>query len=329
MTKHTPRIGFPVQILSRPDLKSHDTRRWSSDPHLRISLQYLREIFDYLSEADINMYRLASGLVPYATHPDLPQFHSQIEECTSELAETGRVARERDIRLSFHPGQFIVLNAPDDDLASRSAADIEVQANVLESMGLDDNAVVVVHIGGVYNNKVEAIKRFAARYSQLSQTAQRRLVVENDDQRFGVDDVLVLHDLVGIRVVFDAHHHLCFNPSGLDPHDAVNLSLETWQGWEAHPKIHFSSPRTDWGFRYGSENGRQSPNWRSHAEFIDPFHFILFYQSIIEVAPDVMLEAKAKDIAVRQLKRDLQSYAPDLADLFVINEEMVLTKDKA
>lgn len=329
MTERMPRLGFPVQIINRPDLKSHDTRRWSSDPHLRISLQYLREIFDYLTEADINMYRLASSLAPYATHPELPQFHSQIEECTSELAELGKVARDRDIRLSFHPGQFIVLNAPDDDLASRSAVDIEVQVSILEAMGLDDSAVVVVHIGGIYNNKEEAIRRFAARYSQLSQTAQRRLVVENDDRRFGVDDAMKLHDLVGLRVVFDAHHHLCFNPSGLDPQAAAKWCLGTWEGWEAHPKIHFSSPRTDWGFRHKSENGRKSPNWRSHAEFIDPFQFIHFYQSITRVAPDVMLEAKAKDIAVGQLKLDLLSFAPDMANLFGINEGMVLTKDKA
>jgi UV DNA damage endonuclease len=272
MTERMPRLGFPAQILERPNIQSHDTRRWKSDPHMRISFYYEREIFDYLTEAEINVFRLASGLTSYATHPDPPQLHPQVEECISELAELGKIARGRDIRLPFHPGQCIVLDAPDDDLTNRSTADIEVQANILEALGLDDHPVVLVHIGGVYNHKGEAIKRFATRFSQLSQTVQRRLVVENDDQRVGVDDVLKLHYLIGIRIVFDAHHYLCFNPSGLDPQQAVKLFLRTWEGWEAHPKINFTSPRLDWGFRHASENGRKSPNWRSHAEFIDPFH---------------------------------------------------------
>jgi UV DNA damage endonuclease len=83
MTIRPPRIGFPVQILGRPGLKSHDARRWQSNPHLRVSLQYLRQVFDYLDEMDIRMYRMASGLAPYATHPDHPEFHGQVEECSS------------------------------------------------------------------------------------------------------------------------------------------------------------------------------------------------------------------------------------------------------
>jgi len=67
MTIRPPRIGFPVQILGRPGLKSHDARRWQSNPHLRVSLQYLRQVFAYLDEVDIRMYRMASGLAPYWT----------------------------------------------------------------------------------------------------------------------------------------------------------------------------------------------------------------------------------------------------------------------
>ncbi len=59
-----PHLGFPVQILGRPGLKSHDARRWQSKPHLRVSLKYLAEVFAYLDEMDIKMYRMASGLAP-------------------------------------------------------------------------------------------------------------------------------------------------------------------------------------------------------------------------------------------------------------------------
>jgi UV DNA damage endonuclease len=309
-------LGFPVQVLGREGFKSHDARRWQSGPHLRVSLGYLREIFAYLDEADIRLYRMASGLAPYATHPDHPQFHGQVDECAAELADLGAEARRLGLRLSFHPSQFIVLNAPDEDLAARSVADFEVQAAILEAMGLGDEAVVVLHVGGVYGNREAARERFARNFEKLSPVAQRRLVLENDDGLFGVQDVLWLHQRIGVRCVFDTHHHLCYNPTGRELAEAARACLATWQRWEARPKVHFSSPRTDWGFRYGSEEKARRPNWSSHAEFVDPFAFVAFYRVIADMAPDVMLEAKAKDVALRQLRGDLVRYAPDLVAVF-------------
>jgi UV DNA damage endonuclease len=102
----------------------------------------------------------------------------------------------------------------------------------------------------------------------------------------------------------------------MDLVEAARACLATWQDWDARPKVHFSSPRTDWGFRYGSEGHSRAPNWTSHAEFADPFAFIAFYRAIADQAPDVILEAKAKDVAVMQLRRDLVRYAPDLAAVF-------------
>ena len=107
------RLGFAVKVLGKPEMKSNDARRWQSGPHLRTSLGYLREIFAYLHETRITMYRMSSDLAPYATHPDLPEFHRQIAECAAELREIGASARALGLRLSFHPSQFIVLNSPD------------------------------------------------------------------------------------------------------------------------------------------------------------------------------------------------------------------------
>lgn len=313
MTPRPARVGFPVQVLGQPGLKSHDTRRWQSSPHLRVSLDHLRKVFAYLDEHDIRLYRMASGLAPYATHPDHPQLHGQVGECAEELAELGDLARRLELRLSFHPSQFIVLNAPDENLVARSAADVEVQAAILEGMGLGDEAVVVLHAGGLYGDRIAARERFARHFERLSVVAQRRLAVEHDDSRFGVRDILWLHSRLGVRLVFDIHHHHCYNPDGLSMYEAADACLATWLGRDARPKVHFSSPRTDWGFRYGSEKAARAPNWASHAEFVDPFAFIAFYRKVVDHAPDVILEAKAKDMAVRQLRRDLVRYAPDLA----------------
>ena len=81
------RLGFVVKPLARPELKSHDSRRWQNSPHLSVSLAYLRDVFTYLVEAGIAMYRISSELAPYATHPDMPQFHNQVAECAAELAQ--------------------------------------------------------------------------------------------------------------------------------------------------------------------------------------------------------------------------------------------------
>ena len=89
------KLGFAVKVLGQPGLKSNDARRWQSGPHLRVSLGYVRAILGYLDKKDIRMYRMSSDLAPYATHPDLTQFHGQIEECRPELGDLGRIARER------------------------------------------------------------------------------------------------------------------------------------------------------------------------------------------------------------------------------------------
>ena len=112
------KLGFAVKVVGVPGLPSHDTRRWQSKPHLSVSLERLRGILDYLARVEIGMYRLPSGLVPYATHPDLPQFHGQLEDCAAQLAELGAYANELGVRLSSHPRQYVVLNSVDPDISA-------------------------------------------------------------------------------------------------------------------------------------------------------------------------------------------------------------------
>jgi len=92
------RLGFPVKVLGQPGLKSHDTRRWQNHPHLSVSLAYLRDVFLYLDRQDIRMYRMAADLAPYVSHPDLPRFHYQIDDCATELSALGAMAKSYDLR---------------------------------------------------------------------------------------------------------------------------------------------------------------------------------------------------------------------------------------
>ncbi len=83
------------------------------------------------------MYRIASDLAPYVTHPGMPWFHTQIDECSAELAVVGEMAATQGLRLSFHPSQSNVLNAIDEVVARNSAAQITAHARLLDTMDLE------------------------------------------------------------------------------------------------------------------------------------------------------------------------------------------------
>jgi UV DNA damage endonuclease len=311
------RLGFVVKPLARPELRSHDSRRWQNHPHLSVSLAYLRDVFGYLGAARIGMYRMSSDLAPYATHPELPEFHRQVDACRAELAEIGALAARSQLRLSFHPSQHVVLNSPDEDLAAKSAADLIVQAAILDGMSLGPEAVVVTHLGGVYGDREAARDRFVRGYERLPEATRRRLVLENDDVRFGVADTLWVHRRSGIPLVFDNLHHRLHNPDGRPPREALAACLTTWPPG-VRPKVHFSSPRTEWLVEEGaagdSPKVRQT-RWTYHSDYVNPFEFIDFLRMAVALPPfDVMLEVRAKDLALLQLRDDLHRFAPDLAE---------------
>ena len=320
------RLGFPVKVLGDPDLKSHDARKWQSNPHLRVSLGYVRKVFDYLTNHDIPMYRLSSDLAPYVTHPGMPQFHDQVKECRADLEALGKVAREKQLRLSFHPSQFVLLNSPDKKIVAQSVKDLVAQAEMLDRMGLGPEAVLVTHVGGTYGDKASGRKRWADAFKKLPEPARRRLVLENDDIRYSANDVLLVHEMTGVPLVFDHQHHWCLNPERLPIRETVERFLRTWPAG-VRPKIHYSSPRTEMRElqRKNKATGKAEtvlvpPVWTGHADYVNPFEFATFLRQTEGLVFDVMLEAKAKDLALLRVRRDVPTYAPDQAERFGLKE---------
>lgn len=236
------RLGLPVKVIGAP-VRSHDSRRWQNEPHLSVSLAYVRDMFEYLYSRDIHFYRLAGQLAPYITHPALPAFHRQIEECGDELAMLGDLARQYRIRLSMHPAHYIQLSSPDASRVERSCQELTVAATLFDAMGLGPEAVLVVHVGGVYGDAGASRERFVRNLEKASTTARQRLALENDDRHYGVQDLRWIHERTGLRLVFDTLHHRCLNPTGEPLVEALGATLATWPA-EQQPKIHFSSPRT-------------------------------------------------------------------------------------
>ena len=326
MTEPSPlRLGIPVKVLGRPDLKSNDARRWQNAPHLKVSLEYLDGILDHCAKLGVRMYRMSSDLAPYATHPDMPQFHSMVEDSAAELAAVGAKARALDIRLSFHPSQFVLLNAPDPELTRRSVNDFLSQARMLDLMGLGPEAVMVTHVGGVYDDHAGSRARWVRNYEAAPEPVRRRLVLENDDLRFSAADTLWIHERTGVRLIFDHQHFWCRHEPGARLLPTFERVLATWPAG-VRPKMHFSSPRTEMRVveRRDRKTGKkvaklQPPIWTGHADFVQPFEFVRFLRDAAHLEFDVMLEAKQKDLALLRLRADLARYAPDVAARFGID----------
>jgi UV DNA damage endonuclease len=300
------RLGFAVKVLGREGLPSNDARRWQSNPSVAVSIEMLHGILDYLRDSGIRMYRISSDFVPYATHPDLPQFHGQLEAHAGELGRLGAYASRLDIRLSLHPSQYIVLNARDDEVARKSMLDLDVQARLLDAMGQGPEAVVVLHVGGVYGDREAALERFVTNFERLSEPARRRLVIENDEFSFTVQDCLWIHQRTGTPVVIDHQHHR-LNRGGMGVVEAARAALASWPAGVT-PKMHFSSPRLDGReVKRGKSVKLEAPLLRQHADYVDPWTFADFLAELQDLAFDVMVEAKAKDLAVLKLRDDLRS----------------------
>ena len=346
------RLGFPVKVMGRPDLKSQDTRRWQKNPHLKCSLELLDKVLDYLKAEKLDMYRMSSDIAPYATHPDMPQFHRMVAESDAELRAFGAKARAYDIRLSFHPSQYILLNAPDAELTRKSIWDLSSQAEMLDRMGLDDEAVMVTHVGGVYDDHDGSRTRWIRGWEQCPEHVQRRLVLENDDLRFSAADVLWIHERTGVRLIFDYQHFWCLNPERNDIRETFERCLATRPAG-TRPKMHFSSPRTELREikqkitpkqRAAAKSGTVKPKsgevlkapvkaaarvktvlrppiWTGHADFTNPFEFATFMRMAEGLSFDVMLESKSKDLSLLRLRPDLLRFAPDVAARFDITEQ--------
>ena len=312
MDIHPYRLGFAVKVLARGGLATADTRRPQSGPHLSRSVELLDAVFDHLDAIDVRVYRLGGSTIPYGTHPDLPHldYRRQLDEAAEAVAALGAKARRLGLRLSTHPGQYTVLNALDEEIARKAALDLEQDAALLDALGLGPEATVVLHVGGVYGDRAAGLDRWARRYEALSDSARARLAVEHDETCFDAADVLELHRRTGVRVVFDLLHHRC-NPGLLEAGEALAAAYATWGA--VRPKAHLSSPRTELRLVGRGHQARpRPPLLDQHADFATPWDLA----ELVSLSPgplDVVVEAKAKDLAVLWLREQCARVLPPVA----------------
>ncbi len=245
-------------------------------------------------EHQIRMYRLSSDLIPFASHP-INQL-AWWEENRTQLRVLARIAREGRMRLSMHPGQYTTLSAKNPSIVAAAVADLEWHTRLLDELGTDGSAKIVIHLGGLYGeSKAAAIDRFATTVETLPHHIRRRVVIENDEWLFNAQDVLEASAVTGLPVVFDWLHHRANPGSPRTKARAAALvqrCFATWKAADGIPKIHLSSQAR--GKRKGS-----------HADWVRPTDLLAFARIAPPQPWDCMLEAKQKDLALFRLRAKL------------------------
>ncbi len=307
------RLGFAVKVLGRPGLKSHDGRRRENNPHLSVSLAYLRDTLLYLRQKRIQFYRFSANLAPYLGEADNALFDQQRREAARELAYIGQIAANYNLRLTCHAPLSTVLNSRDETVRARSRIVLNRLCQLFVDMHLDRESIIVLHVGSHYEREEEALTTFLRSYERLPQNSRQRIALEHDS-RFDLPALVWLHERSGLPLVYDHLHHLNYNPDGLSATEALAMALHSWPA-ESTPKVHFSSPRTSLRlWQRDKQAFVEAPRWTQHADYIDPFSFQHFLiQLPAHASPDVMIEAKATDLALLRLRQDLAQFAPDLA----------------
>ncbi|MBM4070009.1 MAG: UV DNA damage repair endonuclease UvsE [Planctomycetes bacterium] len=239
---------------------------------------------------DIGCFRVNSQVLPLKTHPqcgysmaDLPDGEAIIRR----FRKCKAFARKHGLRTSFHPDQFVVLNSLRPEVVDGSIREIEYQAMVAEWIGAD---VINVHGGGAFGDKRKSLADFARNLDRLSSRARMRITVENDDKLFTPADLLPVCRATGIPLVYDVHHHRC-NPDDLSVEEATEQAIATW---DREPMFHISSPLAGW----------KGPRPERHHDFIDVRDFPKCWRS---QNITVEVEAKAKELAVLRLKKQLRN----------------------
>jgi UV DNA damage endonuclease len=291
------KIGYPC-INRGIGCTSNSTFRLASYSVERLiqkvknNLDCLFKILQHNVQNGFYFFRISSDLVPFASHP----------VCTFDWAghfrgqfrKVGDFIREHNIRISMHPDQFVVINSPKDDVVERSVWELEYHCTVLDEMALDSTAKIQIHVGGVYGDKSSATNRFIDRYSFLSKSLKSRLVIENDDRSYRLEDCLSVHEKIGIPILFDTFHHQCLN-NGETLRQGLQLSGSTWKESDGIPMVDYSSQQR--GQRPGS-----------HAKTLNRASFKKFIHETKGVDFDIMLEIKDKETSAFKALKILREY---------------------
>jgi UV DNA damage endonuclease len=329
----TKRIGFACKFVHKtakgaesiPELNTRGTTmRWLREHQqqaedkqwelMRHNIESLRLLVQRVGSLDpqLRMVRLSSDILGGYTEPNWRDFWRRtdvVAYAERHFARVGELARQLDVRLSFHPGQFCVLASDREDVVNRSIEEFEYHADMARWMGFAKKPLdfkINIHLSGK-----RGIKGFCEAYNQLSPEARNTITIENDEFQAGLDEILPLRDKVGI--VLDLHHHWIRTGEYINASDPrIQMIIESWcrDGVNRRPVVHLSQS-SELLFKDHSkihrpnlktllENGHKKSKLRAHSA-------AMWNTAINEWAKqhweygDIMVESKLKNIASREL----------------------------
>jgi UV DNA damage endonuclease len=286
------KIGYACTPLSLPyrTSRSFTIKNFTEDKFnkaVKENLSDLLEILKWNHENNILLFRISSDIIPFGSH-EKNKF-AFWKTFKNELLLCGNYIKNNNIRVSMHPGQYTVLNSVNEAVVKNSILDLEYHCKFLDSMELDYTNKIVLHIGGIYGDKKSAANRFIENFNKLSSSLKKRLIIENDDKSYNIEDVLKISEILTIPVVFDNLHHK-LNPCNLDILTILDRVKKSWKPSDGAVKLHYSDQAID------KKTG-------SHSKFVISENFLNYYELVKDLNCDIMLEVKDKELSAKKCLR--------------------------
>jgi UV DNA damage endonuclease len=267
--------------------KTFDERGLSYVSELAVkNSEDLLRILKWNVKNGIKLFRLSSDILPWGSEynfNDLPNFNV----IKDNLKRAGDYANQNGIRITSHPGPFVVLTSPKENVVKNSITDLEINGMIFDMMGLSKTPYnkINIHCNGVYGDKKSAMDRFCENFNKLSHSVQSRLTVENDDKAtmYSVKDLMYIHNKIKIPIVFD-YHHFTFNTGGQTENEALTLAVSTWPDGIT-PIVHYSESKA-----LHENNDKLKP--QAHSDYINQLPNTYGHDV------SVMVEAKKKELAI-------------------------------
>ena len=274
------------------------------------NIESTRKLVERVSTLDphLRMVRISSDILPAYTHADFASYWHQsdvLSYAETAFKRVGDIARDNNVRLSMHPGQFTVLASDNPGIVERSIAEFEYHADMARYMGYGktfQDFKINVHISG--KQGPEGIRRA---YGRLTPEARNCITIENEENAWGLDDCLTISDI--IPIVLDVHHHWIRSGEYINPDDdRVNRVVDSWRG--LRPTCHYSISREDVLVDHDPsimpdhklllEQGYKKQKMRAHSDFYwnRPVNqwALSFWDKF-----DIMCESKGKNLASFEL----------------------------
>jgi UV DNA damage repair endonuclease len=292
-----------VAWLKRQTADVAEQRLW--DLMVR-NIESVRKLVERVGTLDeqLRMVRIGSDVLPVYTERNYSWFWRQshvVAYAQQHFAEVGRIARDRGVRLSFHPGQFTVLASDNPDIVDRSIEEFEYHVDMARWMGYGktfQDFKINVHIAG--RQGPAGIRSALAR---MTPEARNCLTIENDEMTWGIEHSLEL--VKDCALVLDIHHHWIKTGEYIEPtDDRVAGIIDSWRG--QRPVIHYSVSREDCLIGHSRhirpdlssllENGYKKAKLRAHSNFYWNTAVNEWALSFRDQF-DIMCESKAKNLA--------------------------------